>query len=240
VIALGLAAVLFGCATSGVERRERVASSLQETRDYVARARTQVPATMTALNGLPGKSGDALTAQYRVFVREFDQLQSLANNLGSQAAKVREQGNEQLKAWQEEAATLQDPKLRERADARRMEQAKRYDAFAAEVAQTERTLSAYLTDLRDIRRFLDADLTPQGVSAVQDKIVQAGRDMNPVMQSLARLNDGLTTLAERVEPGGAPAAGSTAGASPRTPEGSASSGTGTGAGGTSTPSRQPR
>lgn len=206
IATLGAVAVLSGCASSGVERRQSVVSSLEDTQGYTARSRTQVASTIAALNGLPGKSGDALTAQYRQFVREYQQLESLANDMGSEAAKVRERGDKQLKAWQEEAAALQDPELRRRAETRRAEQAARYDAFAAEAAETERALYALLGDLRDIRRYLDLDLTPQGVAAVRDKIAEANRHRDPVMQSLARLDEHVTTLAARIQPGGTPTA----------------------------------
>jgi hypothetical protein len=105
---------------------------------------------------------------------------------------------------------LQDPELRRRAEARRAEQAKRYEAFAAETAETERSLYAFLGDLRDIRRYLDLDLTPQGVATVRDKIADANRRMDPVMQGLARLDERLTTLAATVQPGGTEAGTATA------------------------------
>ncbi|MFB3817951.1 MAG: DUF2959 family protein [Candidatus Methylomirabilales bacterium] len=211
IAAVGLAAVIAGCAASGVERRQSVVSSMEDARSHVSRSRTQVAAATAALNGLPGKSGDALTAQYRQFVREYERLESLANDMGREAAAVRERGDRQLKAWQEEAAALQDPELRKRAEARRAEQAARYEAFATEAAQTERALYAFLGDLRDIRRYLDLDLTPQGVASVRDKIAAANRRADPVMQNLARLDERLTTLAATVQPGGTPA-GTMAGA----------------------------
>ncbi|MFB3820218.1 MAG: peptidoglycan-binding domain-containing protein [Candidatus Methylomirabilales bacterium] len=204
--AVTLTALLSGCATSGIERRADVVSRMEDTRNYVARSRTQLAATLAALNGLPGKSGDALTTQYRLFGQEFERFQSLANDVGRHAASVRERGDKQLNAWQDEAATVQDPELRRRAEARRAEQGARYDAFAREIAETQRTLYAFLTDLRDIRRYLDADLTPEGVANVRDKIAAANRNETPVMQSLARLDEGLTALAAAVAPGGTPAA----------------------------------
>jgi len=205
VVALGVAATAWGCASSGVERSQRVAASMEDTRGYIAQTRSQTAATMTALSGLEGKSGDALRTQYRQFTQEFERLQSLANDLERQARTVQARGEQQLKAWQEEEATLQDPALRRRAEARRLEQAGRYDAFQKEVAETQRTLNTFLADLRDVRNYLDLDLSPQGVAAVQDKIAAADRDMGPVQQSLARLNQNVTMLAQRVSPGGAPA-----------------------------------
>jgi hypothetical protein len=236
ILALGVTAVLAGCATSPIERRERVVSDTQDTQRYIVQTRAQMAATMAALNGLQGKSGDPLRVQYQQFDREYERLESLANDLSSHAASVRREGDELLKTWQEEAATLQDPELRRRAEERRADRASAYQAVANEMSQTQQTLSSFLTDLRDIRRYLQVDLTPNGVANVQDKVTAANQRVDQVTQSLAQLNQRLEVLAQRTAPGGTTASGTTASG---TTAGPAGSGSGAGASGTSsTPAQQ--
>jgi hypothetical protein len=209
ILALGVAAVLAGCATSPIERRERVVSDTRDTQRHIVETRAQTAATMAALNGLQGKSGDPLRLQYQQFDREYERLESLANDLTSQAASVRREGDELLKTWQEEAAALQDAEMRRRAEERRAERAGAYQAVANEMSQTQQTLYSFLTDLRDIRRYLQVDLTPNGVASVQDRITAANQRVGQVTQSLAQLNQRLEVLAQRAAPGGTTASGTT-------------------------------
>jgi hypothetical protein len=193
-------AVLSGCASTGTARREHVVSSMDDTRTYVDRSKTQIAATMAALNALPGKSGDALTAQYKQFVNEYNKTESLANETSRRAAGVRANAEKQLKAWQDQAATIQDPDLRRRAEAQRSEHATQYEVFSSDMLTADRSLQTFLTDLRDIKTYLDLDLTQRGVDAVQDKIAKANTDSKSAVTALNTVNESINTLSANLQP----------------------------------------
>lgn len=195
------AAVLAGCASSGVARRESVVSQTEQAKSYVDRSKEQIAVTLAALNDLQGKSGDVLRSRYQKFVQEYNKTESLANDSARQAMEVQAKGEQQLKAWQAEAATIQDPELRKKAADRRAEQAQRYRQFATDMSETNRTLQAFLVDLRDIKTYLDLDLSTRGVEAVRDKIDRANADSSQVVQSLDHLNQRLDAVSISLQPG---------------------------------------
>jgi hypothetical protein len=195
--ALALAVGLMSCSTTGVERRENVVSSMDDTRQYVERTKQQVSATVAAMNGLPGKTGETLVGQYKQFVKEYDKTQALAEEARKHAGNLASNRAEQQKAWEAEAAKLQDPALKQRAEARRTAQAQALEPLTASMRDTNTSFQAFMNNLNDIKKYLDQDLTPGGVASIKDVMARANQNAAPVMQDLDRLGRSLDVASAR-------------------------------------------
>ena len=60
--------------------------------------------------------------------------------------------------------------------------------------QSRTAFQPFLSDLRDVQKFLSTDLTAGGLAAIKDTAAKATQDAAPLKQSLARLSDEFRSL----------------------------------------------
>ena len=184
------AAILAGCSSpTGYQTGSRAATALSASADNITQTSAQIERTIVALNDLVKRPQPDLRPQFRTFTTEVDNLDAIARRVAAQADNMRAKGAAYFDQWSKDLATIQNENIRSRSVARQKEVAARFQAVAANYDQAKAGLQPFLSDLRDVQRFLATDLTPGGIEAVEKFAATANEDAVPLRKSLASLAD---------------------------------------------------
>ena len=194
LVGLGIAACwLSGCSTTGYDRGDAAARSLQSAAAEVQAQQRALDTTMAALNDLVNKPSADLKPQFRWYSISLDRLIDTADRTEGTAKVMRKRNAQYFEEWDKQLAEMNYEYVRRSSEARRSEVNghletinQRYD----ESTEVVRPLIAYLID---IRKALSTDLTPGGLAAVKSVAANADENAGKVKVVLAKLVDDLTT-----------------------------------------------
>ena len=191
LVAVALAAGLFaGCSsTTGYEKGAQAGTAMTTSANNITRTSEQIERTLTALNELVNNPQPDLRRQFRTFTTEVNNLDSLARQVSTQAEDMKSRGATYFGRWSQELAAIQNEDIRNRSEARQQEVAARFHAIAANYEQTKADLQPFMSDLRDVQRFLATDLTPGGIATVKTFATKANEAAVPLRKSLTTLAD---------------------------------------------------
>jgi uncharacterized phage infection (PIP) family protein YhgE len=189
LIAVALVVASFaGCSsTTGYQKGARTGTALNNAADSIARADTQIEATLVALNDLVDRPQPDLRGQFRTFTSALDSLDSMARQISSQAESMKSRGAAYFDQWNQDLATIQNESIRSRSEERQNEVASRFQEIAANYTEVKTAFQPFMSDLRDVQRFLSTDLTPDGLDAARELVAKANQDAVPLRESIAEL-----------------------------------------------------
>lgn len=124
--------------------------------------------------------------------KPFDAFNDAWTALDGQVAKVRQHGlatkaraKEHWEAWQTELISMQNPKLREKAQKRYSSTTREFEKISQKVAEAKEDSAPLAADLKDINTYLKTDLTKDAVSSLSSAIWKMGNQANSVDGKLA-------------------------------------------------------
>ena len=180
-------AVLAGCASHNYDQGTATADGLQVSADKVAAADGQLDATLAALNDLVNNPQPDLRPQYKKFSDSVDDLGSLAKNVKSSVAAMRKDSKAFFAAWNEQLATIKNEDIRSRSAARQQEVSDELMNVKRSYAEVEIAFTPFMSDLRDIQKYLGTDLTPAGVAAMKDTTAKTNATGATLKQAVGKL-----------------------------------------------------
>lgn len=83
---------------------------------------------------------------------------------------------------------MRNEDIRTRSEDRRNEVALRFNRISRQYDVTKTSFEPFMSDMRDVQRFLATDLTVGGLSAIKDVSEKANRDAVPLKASMAQLS----------------------------------------------------
>jgi hypothetical protein len=184
---LALTALISGCATSGYQKANHTAASLQSTSDCINKGTGQIDAALASLSQLVDNPSADLKAQLKTFDSSVSGVESMSREIGSRVASTQQQGAEYFQKWDEDMAQIQNTDIRSNSADRKEAVVKQFDRVKASYESTRGQLMPFVADLRDIRTALSTDLTPAGVEAIRGAASKANAKGVVVRQSLSEL-----------------------------------------------------
>jgi len=167
---LGAMALLNGCASSGVSRTSKTMADTADTRLRLDKAKVQIDKTLAALSGLANPETKNLLKQYKIFVKEVKVVESWEKKVAARAKTMRANREAMLKKWEEELGAFANEELRRRSKQRRAERVKMFNSLADIMTDTKKVYDPFYSDLKDMQRYLDVDLTRGSVQSISDLI----------------------------------------------------------------------
>jgi hypothetical protein len=199
-----LTALVAGCATMGYDRAGQMASKMQQTRQDVLGARSQVTATFNALDTVMRAQVGDLRPLVTSYSKELSSLEKTAEKTKWRAQNIRESGAVYFSAWAQEIEAIGDSEMRANSMKRREQTLADYKAVEQSLIAVRDAYYPLLKDLRDIEKTMQQDLTSAGVAAVKpahQRARQKAIDLQGLMtQSLGvidRVVNGLAPTAVR-------------------------------------------
>ena len=98
-----------------------------------------------------------------------------------------DEGKEFVAKWDEQIAQINNEDIKTRSQARRAEVTEKLQAIKRSYAETEVAFRPFLSELRDVQKFLSVDLTPGGLTAINPSVTKAKANAVPLKQALGKL-----------------------------------------------------
>ncbi len=184
---LGIILLSAGCATKSGQAREvtRTMTSMQATRQELAKARGHVDDVLGAMDQLGSAPAGSLPWVYRVFTDQVSQTVRQSGTARRRANQMQAQWRQYIASWEREIGKLSTPELRAGAAERRQMVRQDYDRLRDAAGAMEQAYPPFLTQLRDIQKSLSLDLTPPGVRVVQPAFEDAHKSGADLQRAIA-------------------------------------------------------
>jgi hypothetical protein len=108
-------------------------------------------------------------------------MEKLGKQLDMHNEKMRARGNEYFTEWE---SSYTNPEIRELSERRRIEMREIYAKIPEASIGVRGSLKSYLTDIKEIQRYLSYDLTPVGIEAIRPTAQRAMVDGENVKESV--------------------------------------------------------
>lgn len=196
-----------GCATSGYRTSEQTSATLQALATKIEGAGTQMDIAVTELNNLVNSPQPDLRPQFDRFAAAVSKLSALSNSIHKADNNLFARGKVHFDNWEKELAIIQNEAIRSSGQARKLELQGRFDAVRNTCLSVLTSFTPVQSDLSDVKRFLNSDLTTGGLAAIRDSANRITQQATPVRQSVGNLTTELRALSVAMLPqNGAPTA----------------------------------
>jgi hypothetical protein len=171
-----------------VQAQAKAASviSLADLRNQLATLQGQISATVNSLNAVKeaAKKKSDLNGAASGFSSRFKALEDAVETTRKNAITVKATVKEHYAAWQKNLTEMQNAKLREKAQDRFTESQKEFDKIVAEASEAKEEVLPFVSDLKDIVIYLEADLSEEAVDSLSNTIWKLGNRARSVNSSI--------------------------------------------------------
>ncbi len=187
MILLGMLTVLGGCATTGMERSTATVNSIDDVDAEIRKMITNVDVTAASLDSLIKSESAGLKRSFDSYSDNLAKLDAQGKLVLKRVAEMRSNSKEYFAEWEKQGDTYTNPKIRQLSEERRTKLAEIYTQVPIAGAGIEESYQSYLTNLKEIHRYLSNDLTSNGVSAIAPVTQTTYRDLERLKESLKPL-----------------------------------------------------
>ncbi len=184
MLLLGAAAFLSGCATTGMDRSVKTSKSIQEVDSELRKIVVQGDATAASLDSLVKAGQPDLKKSFNAYSHNLNKFDSDGKHLLKSIEEMKTRKTEYFAEWEKQGDAYKNPQIRQLSEERRVKLAESYAKVHTAGAGITIGYNAYLTDLREIQKYLSNDLTPKGVDAIAPVVNQSFQDLDVLKASV--------------------------------------------------------
>ena len=185
LVVIAFAAYFVGCTTTaGFKQGAKAAAKMNDAQNELLAAKSQTEATTTVLNEFGKQEGIGLATQFKEFGKAIDSMESQFGKARKSVEKVNEQGNKFFQEWEQEIALMTNEDLRQRSETRKNNLLESFNKIGASMQTAEEAYGAFMSDLRDVERFLSIDLTPGGIAEISDTVQKTNADSETLQKQI--------------------------------------------------------
>ena len=192
----------------GVQRTATAVDGLNAMAQELGSARQTVDDTLAALQELSAAQGDLL-GPFQQFIDLHARVDEADQRLAERADDMRTRARDYITNWEVEVYGVEDPNLRQQAEARRSDVRASYGRLADNTRALRDTMQPFRRQLDDLQTFLANDLTQAGVRAAGPSIQRATQSGRQVQQRMDALIQELDRVAGSMTPAVVAPAGAT-------------------------------
>jgi len=184
MLLLGTVAITGGCATTGMDRSVKASNSIRDVDDEIRKMMVQIDLTASSLDALVTPGLSDLKKPFDKYSDNLARLDKEGKKVLKRTDEMKSRNNEYFTEWEKQGDAFTNPEIRQLSAERRIKLAEIYARVPATAAGIKGTYQAYLTDLKEIERYLSTDLTPKGVESITPVAKRSVQDMNELKLSL--------------------------------------------------------
>jgi predicted nuclease with TOPRIM domain len=184
MLLLGTAAFLGGCATTGMDRSVKASNSIKEVDSEIRKMSVQIDVTAASLYTLVNTGKPDLKKSFDSYTDNLAKLDKEGNRVLKRLEEMKSRNKEYFEEWEKEGDAFTNSEIRELSSERRTRLAEIYARVPAAGAGIKGTYHAYLTDLKEIQKFLSTDLTPKGIESITPVANKSVQDLDSLKISL--------------------------------------------------------
>jgi seryl-tRNA synthetase len=175
---------LGGCATTGMDRSVNTSNSIKDVDSEIRNMIVQIDVTAASLDSLVIAGNPDLRNSFNSYTDNVTKLDSEGKRVIKRTDEMKARSKEYFSEWEKQGDTFTNEEIRELSSERRNKLAEIYARVPAAAAGIKATYQDYLTDLKEIQKYLSTDLTPGGVEAIVPVAKKSVQNLNALKTSL--------------------------------------------------------
>lgn len=183
LITLILAPALSSQAADSAEQAKETRAKIDAMREGTAKIRNQVGLTLEELNRMQTPSID-LREQLGKYTAELSKMEECGKTARDRVLNMQEKGKAYFQAWEDQINSISNADIREQAKKRYDKRVKSYNKIIKAMTEARDQLVPFMSDLNDIKKMLDAELSRESVKSAKDLIKQANWHGGDVVEEL--------------------------------------------------------
>jgi DNA repair ATPase RecN len=182
-----------GCATTGMDRSVKASNSIKDVDSEIRKMIVQIDVTAASLDAVVTPGQADLKKSFDKYSDNVDKLDKEGKKVLKRVEEMKSRSKEYFAEWEKEGDAFTNSEIRELSAERRNRLAEIYARVPAAGYGVKGNYNAYLTDLKEIQKYLSTDLTPKGVVAITPVAKKSVQDLDLLKESLKPV---ITTLDE--------------------------------------------
>jgi hypothetical protein len=201
VIVFGAALLLAGCSTtSGYKQADKTGAGIAEYRAEVVNLKLAVDETLRSMNQIELSANTNPRKAFEKFSRNLAGLDSAAAKADKRGLDMKAQGQAYFDQWELQLAQVRNPEIKQLAEQRKTRLHDAFDGIKKTAEPLKAQFDPWLSDLKDLRNYLNNDLTVAGVDAAKNMFAEAKTDGADVERSIDALVVELNSIAAAITP----------------------------------------
>lgn len=197
VVAVAVLAVT-GCSSTGRSSSTKTTSSIQDLQKRIVTGEENMNAAVGALASLVNKPEADLRPQYKAFLSALDKLEAQIKKGQSQRGAMGTQAEAYFAKWEEETKSIENEQIKQTMEARRAAVKAMFVKIDTEFKTGKPIFEQFMRDLREIKKALDFDLTPNGVAAIKPIVAKAQKESADITKHLNAIRGELDKVAKEM------------------------------------------
>ena len=182
-LALAWATMPGALAADSGEQAQETKARLDAARSEVAKIRNQVGLTLEELNRMQ-KASVELRPQLDKYSAELLKMEEQARMARARAMSMSEKGQAYFQAWEDTINSIANEDIRKQAQKRYEKRVKSYNKIVKAMLAGRDELQPFMSNLNDLKKLFDSELSRESVKSGKDLIRQANRHGDAVIKSL--------------------------------------------------------
>jgi hypothetical protein len=168
----------------GKYKRDLLQSKVKQVRDDQKETTEQLKDALTRLQQIYGFKGGEIEKMYRRLQSDYDSSSAKAEALKKRIREMDEIATDLFKEWENEAASISTPSLRDQSRDQLRETQQRYQELYATTTRAERSIEPVLTKFHDYVLFFKHNLNAQAIGALQGEASKIQIDITKLIEDM--------------------------------------------------------
>ncbi len=184
MLLVSTAAILGGCATTGMDRSVKTSNSIKEVDTEIRKMMVQIDATAASLDALMLAVQPDLKKPFNTYSENVAMLDKEGKKVLKRMEEMKLNSKNYFEEWEKQGDAFTNPQIRELSEERRTKLAEIYAQVPAAGSGIKGAFNEYLTDQKEIQKYLSNDLTPQGITGITPVAKKSVQNLEILKQSL--------------------------------------------------------
>lgn len=187
LIIAALAIASCASTSTGLQRSQEVRTSMENVDNDIQEASRQLAVTGASLDALMRPGQTEIKKAFDAYSENVETMVTMEKKFSKHAEQMKARGNDYFEEWQKEGNEYENQRIQQLSDQRRAALEEVYDKITANSIGVDEAFKAYVSDIKEIQRFLSNDLTTKGISAIgptSKKVVSNGKSLKYEIQQM--------------------------------------------------------
>ena len=178
---------IINCSTTGIQRSREATTTMTAMDDGIKLLVVQLDATGASLNELTKSDNSDVEKAFYLFKDNVLKIENMEKDFAKHADEMNARGKDYFEEWEKEGDNYKNPRIQALSDERRSELVGIYGDIATTSIGVRDQFKTYVSDLKEIEKYLSNDLTPKGIESIapiSDKVVHDGGKLKSAIQDI--------------------------------------------------------
>lgn len=197
-----LMVLLAGCAkpTGGYHQAELAGDRMASMRRDIGEIKSAIDQTTEAMDSIVKMARTDPRKPFTRFDKAVSNLEMADFKAKRSADEMRDEGKLFFELWQMDIASTKSEEMRKLSEQRKTELSETFQNISRISVMVKDDLNPWISDVRDLHKYLSNDLTPKGIAAASDVIQRTTTKSESVKKSLNLLIVELNAVEEAITP----------------------------------------